>query len=41
MQVVFLLLNTLNTTPEMLLFSADESRTLQIPAEHNIILQLE
>ena len=26
---------------EMLLFSADESRTLQTPAEHNIILQLE
>ena len=32
---MFLLLNTLNTTPEMLLFSADESRSLQTFAKHN------
>ena len=30
---MFLLLNTLKTTPEMLLFSADKPRTLQTPAE--------
>ena len=29
---MFLLLNTLNTTPEMLLFCAEDSRTLQTPA---------
>ena len=34
---MFLLLNTLNTIPEMLYFSADEPRSLQIHTGPNII----
>ena len=40
MQVVFAT-KYIKHHPLNVAFSADESRTLQTPAEHNIILQLE